>query len=289
MGAVYKLRARTYFHSPSAYMLIFISIIYIAIFGTIVTTNVAELSPEQAEVAGPIALANVFGIILTLLIMSSASYQFGFEFLDMKKSVLLRRIGASKVNKSAVVGSFILWALTVLFIVVIFVFSLIAIFSTASGLLPNFNWEDVNWLALFVAIIIGALGSYTVAFFFVAVSNDTDTYNICSTLYFFAATALGGLFGGGAHWMYIIGHLTPIGWTADLIQGAMNGDQIFHFGGYQTLVAPGTKYIEWGLSQAGGAPYLYNVAAWRATMDLIAPLIIVILAGGVALKKFKWD
>ncbi len=284
MWAVYKLRARTYFHSPSAYMLIFIALIYLAIFGTIVGTNFGD-----DPIMGPVALANVFGIILTLLIMSSASYQFGFEFLDMKKSVLLRRIGASKVNKSVVVGSFILWALTVLMIVVVFVFFLIAIFSSASGLLPKFNWKTVNYFGLFVAIIIGAIGSYVIAFFFVALSNDTDTYNICTTLFFFASTALGGLFGGGAHWMYIIGHLTPIGWTADLIQGAMNGDAIFHLGGYVPNMMGAGSFTEWGVlynENTGAATY---IVSWRATMDLIAPLIIAILAGGVALKKFKWD
>ncbi|NOQ50388.1 MAG: hypothetical protein GQ557_01820 [Mycoplasmataceae bacterium] len=289
------MQAKVWFRSPSSLLLFIFSTLYIIIFGTLVSMAAEGMPPAQASAM----VGAAFGTILTLMILSSASYQFGTNFLIMKDSVLLRRIGASKLTKPQVIGAFLLWALTTLFIVVIYVFLTLYLFSDVLSLIPIFYWSNVNWLGLTVAIIIGAISAYIFSFLLLSLANDTETYNIFNTLYFFFATALGGLFGGNADWMFVFGHATPIGWTADFISNSMSGNEVFHLSnGYDAFSSSITTDTEWGTQfvqivehPISGVPIGSQIIVlpWKASMDIFAPLLISGVTGGVALKLFKWD
>ncbi len=264
MFALYKLQIKVLFKNPFLIFDFLTAFIFILIFGSIVKLNLG------LGVEGQFAMTSLFGFIIAMLLLNSGMYSFGFSFFSMKESILLKRIGASKISKSEAFSAFILSGCTILLLVLIWTFSITAILG-AGQVIPELRWSKMNWSAIIVGIIIGALTSYILALFFVSISKNTEIYNMITFLFFFFAVFLsGGLTNSSAQWMEIIGYLTPVGWNAEFISNAMNGGEVWHLGGY--TLETGEK-----------------VYAWQATLDLIMPLIFAGLAGVTTLKTFKWD
>lgn len=267
MFALYKLRTKVLFKNPFLIFDFLLSFIFILIFGSIAKT----VSPlEQVQTT---AFTGVFGTVLAMLILNSGLYSFGFSFFKMKESVLLRRIGASKISKPQAIVSFIFSGFTLLGIVLVWSFLITYIFGLLN-VIPKLEWGNLinnnglNLVALFVGIIIGSLSAYILSFFFISISPNSEIYNTFTTFYFFIAVFLGGgLYSAGdtPEWMNIIGKLTPVGWNSSFITDALLGYNVWSLGGYA------------------------SVEAWEASLNLFMPIIFATLAGLASIKLFRWD
>ncbi len=269
MFALFKLQIKVLFKNPFLIFDFLIAFIFILIFGSLIQNNASLALEAQKQVA----MTSLFGFIVAMLLLNSGMYSFGFSFFSMKESVLLKRIGASKISKPGALSAFMLSGLTILCLVLIWTFSLTAILGVA-GVIPQIAWADAKWGAVIVGIIIGGITSYILALFFVSISKNTEIYNMFTTLFFFFAVFLsGGLTGSDARWMEIISYLTPVGWNADFISNAFLGLPVWNLGGYTGNIM--------------GMPM--SVEAWEASLDLIMPIIFATVAGLATIKTFKWD
>ncbi len=265
MFALYKLQTKVLFKNPFLIFDFLTSFIFIIIFGSLIQAN-ADMTSAMKETA----MTSLFGFILAMLLLNSGMYSFGFSFFSMKESVLLKRIGASKISKPGALSAFMLSGITLLVLVLIWAFSITAILGVG-GVIPMISWGDANWSAVIVGIIIGAITSYILALFFVSISKNTEIYNMFTTLFFFFAVFLSGdLTGSDAQWMQIISYLTPVGWNSEFISNAFLGLPVWNLGGYSSAIVG-------------------DIEAWRATLDLIMPIIFAAVAGLITIKTFKWD
>jgi hypothetical protein len=75
---------------------------FLAVIGSMMDT-----SSLPADAASHIYL-NIVGALMIFTSMNAAIQSFGFSFYQMKESVLLKRVGATKISKFGAISSFIL-------------------------------------------------------------------------------------------------------------------------------------------------------------------------------------
>lgn len=272
MFALYKLQLKVSIKNPFLIFDFLISFLFILIFGSIINAS-ADLNDQEKV----ILMTEFFGFILAILLISSGIYSFGFSFFTMKESILLKRIGASKITKTEAISAFMLSGFTILIFAIIWAFFVVWIFSDdVFKVIPSILWTQIKWGAVIYGVAVGAIASYIIGFFFVSISPNSEIYNVFTTFYYFIALFLSGGFnfsGETIKWMEVIGWLTPLGWNSKFISDAMIGLDVWNLSGYSAQL--GTKIIE--------------TEAWEATLDVFMPLIFAGLAGLASLKTFKWD
>ncbi len=274
MWALYKLQAKAWLSNHFAKAEFITSILFLVVLSSLGVRNANSVEAISYINIGIIAS------ITTLFIMNSAIYSFGFAFFEMKESVLLKRIGATKISKSKAVGSFVLWGLTTAFILLLWISLVIAIASAVgpdvSGIL-YVDWSlvsNMQWDAIIFGVVLTALSYLPIAFFFVSITKNSDMYNMLVTMYFFLFGFLGGAFtpNSGREWMEVISYFGPIGWTREMVTNGMLGtfnwtqeaDSLVAFG--QT-----TDWTDIGLVQ------------------MAFPLVFGLGAAGASIKTFRWD
>lgn len=298
MFALFKLQSKGYFANRHNKTDFITTIMFIIVIGsltlsgitngwseTVLLPNGATINMGGANIDNEIfrmkiSYANIAIItsIAMMMVMSAAMQTFGMSFFEMKDSVLLKRIGATKISKGSAVGSFILWGLTSMLFIIgwmslwVGVFQIPAISESTNGLLyvdPSV-WANVNWAGFFVAVITTSIAFYAIAFFFVSFNKNSESYQISSTFYFFLAVFLGGTFTPDANreWMTIISYLTPLGWGTDLAISSMIGNNVFDINSIATIE---------------------HVTNFEAIGRFVFPLLLGGLAGLASIKLFKWD
>ena len=272
MLAVYKLQAKAYFSNIWARIDFITAFLFLVVVGTV--TKINGVRTPEANVA-------VIASISILMVLNSAMWSFGFSFFEMKDSVLLKRIGATKISKPKAVLSFLMWGFTTTLLVLswlglwIGICQIPAVAKATDNLLyiDRATWLKVNWLGVFLAIIISSVSFYSIAFLFVSFNKNSEIYNITGTFYFFIIAFLGGAVAptAGREWMTVIGYLSPLGWMSKFMGDAMLGAPIFHFGGYASI------------SQNE------QIGSLLAIGRIAFPIIFGALAAGASIKLFKWD
>ena len=279
MWAIYKLQAKAYFSNIFARVDFITAVLFLIVIGSISVakgTQVAIASRENIAIVSSIS---------GLMIFNSALWTFGLPFFEMKKSVLLKRIGATKINKPTAIGAFLLWGMTTTLFILIWIsmwvgfFQIPAIADGTNNLLfiSSSIWAKVNWGGLFVGIIITTLSFYSIAFLFVSFNKNSEIYNITGTFYYFIVAFLGGAVVPTINrdWMTVIGYMSPLGWTSKFMGDAMLGQHVFDLSGYQTLL-PGSDQFK-------------NIGEFKAIGRILFPIVFGTLALGASAKIFKWD
>lgn len=230
MLSLYKLVLRTNIKSPIILFPLIFPFILLLMYSVTVPNGLTEAQVDQY-------IASMLVTVIALTTMQSGLMGFGFNFMNMKHSVLLKRVGATKINKFEVLGAFFLYGITVWFISIVWIFALILILS-ASGMFYSFpidpmtggaildgtktvghlKLNSLNWGKLFASTIVMVYLSYSLGLFFVSVAKDDLTFQAIVMLYFFSVGILGGMMIPGEipTWMVDVGYLIPHSYANEL-------------------------------------------------------------------------
>lgn len=219
MGSLYKLILKTNIKSPViAFPLVFPLIL-------ILTYSASVNSQESADL--------IIITLLTMMTMQSGLMGFGMNFMNLKKSVLLRRIGATKMSKGEVLGAVMLYGMTIWLISIVWIISLAGIFDAAglfwsidsegTKIFYHISWSSYNWGKMFFATIVGLYLSFAIGLFFCSIAKNIEMFQGMTMMYFFSAMFLGGLIFNLDEmpiWMEWVGYLIPHTYFADLFTWA---------------------------------------------------------------------
>ncbi len=284
MIKLYKLIAKTNFKSPIILFPFVMPLILMLMYSVMVPSSLNNIDGAQAFVN------SIFFTLLSITIMQSGLMGVGFNFMNLKKSVMLRRIGATKMNKSEILGAFLLYGLTIFFINIVWAFAIYAIIDQMGMFWTNvepgsapiildgvtYNSGDhitlhIDW-SLFsmekfgkviLVIIIGALLSYGIGFFFVSISDDINKFQGLVSMYFFGTAILGGMMipSNDIEWMQWVGLFLPHVYFSHLFDWAIGN--------------PATNSI---INQ--------DV---MLSLDFIIPIVVGIVAFTAAVKFLKFE
>ncbi|BDV03726.1 MAG: hypothetical protein HPPSJP_4470 [Candidatus Hepatoplasma scabrum] len=281
MFALYKMQARVWFKNPFSYFSFIFATFFLVVLGAIsaVQDTTSGASDQQVQ----LLVQTSFGMAISAMIISSAN-NFGFTIFNLRDSILLKRIGATKITKTQVISEIVLWGITTLFFVMIWIFFLqwllgvtgfFGQYSTGENI--ETDWGRIKWGGLIVAILIGAVVSYTIALFFISISPNTDTYNIITLFYFFFAVFLGGgvTIANTRDWMNIAGKLTPIGWNREFIVSSVSGFDVFNFTSANIVNPPFDSFEK--------------IEGYTSALDFFMPFVFMIIVMPFTVKAFKWD
>gem|GEM_PF-3290271 len=112
MLALYKLVAKTNLKSPTISFPLIFPIIIMLLLSTGVVINPDLKSVDNVTQVNN-QITNIFVTVVAIVTMQTGLMGFGFNFMNLKKSVMLRRIGATKLKKSEVIGAMIGYGLTI--------------------------------------------------------------------------------------------------------------------------------------------------------------------------------
>lgn len=271
MTHLYKLVLKTNIKSPNIIFPFAMPLLFILILSPGFSTS------EQVTV-GIVSIVSVST-------MQSGLMGFGYNFMNLKKSVLLRRIGATKISKFEALMAVIFYGLTIWFISIFWIFSLTAIFS-AIGFFENnakFLWNGVDWPLFLIAIILSLVVSYPLGLLFLSITKDDDQYSAIVMFYFFMASFIGGMLLPGAdiEWMRYTGYAIPNVYNAHMFEAIGHGktiSEVFNFSSgysYEIEVSSHLKEV--------------TVEAWEAILNLVIPIVTGIASLLLSLKFFKWE
>lgn len=229
MKSLYKLITVTNLKSP----IIFFPIMMPLIFSLLYTVMVSlQPTPELRQIFVNSTLITT----LSITTMQSGLQGFGLNFMNLKKSVLLRRIGVTQLTKLEVLGAVILYGMTIWAISFLWIIALAAIFSSA-GMYWGENNSDIyriqftsfDWGRIILATLIGVYLSFAMGAMFVAISKNISMFQGLTMTYFFTASILGGLLFPGVkpEWMNAISFIIPHAYFADLFAWASNSGGSF--------------------------------------------------------------
>lgn len=312
MFALYKLQAKSYFLNTFNKISFFTSIMFLGVMGSIIVFNMSG-NWDDGFYQTKISYLNmsIISSIVLMMVMNASLDAFGFSFLEMKKSVLLKRIGATKISKFEAVGSFLLWGFTSMLLTVgwmsiwIGICQISEVGKFTNGMLyvsPEI-WETANFGGMILAIIITTFAFYAISFFFVSISKNAEMYEIITTFYFFFAALLGGSLTPNANreWMTTISYMSPLGWGTQLmtnssLEGVNNyaleeancineSASVFNWAdGYYILDIDNTSIKD------GSILYKFtHVESLIAIGSIVLPTIYGTAAGISSVKFFRWD
>lgn len=291
MFALYKMQARVWFKNPFSYFNFIFATFFLVVLGGIagVQDTTTGMSDQQVQ----LLVQTSFGMAISAMIISSAN-NFGFTVFNLRDSILLKRIGATKITKTQVISEIVLWGVTTLLFVMVWIFFLqwllgvtgfFGVYNSAD-ILPTdplygqnieTNWASIRWAGLIVAILIGAIVSYVISLFFISISPNTDTYNIITLFYFFFAVFLGGgvTIANTRDWMDIAGKITPVGWNRQFIVSAVSGFDVFNFTADNIVTSPFNN--------------VQTIEGYTSALDFFMPFAFMIVVMPFTVKAFKWD
>ncbi len=231
MKSLYKLVVKTNIKGPSIAFPIIMPFVFILLYSAVMV-----LKPDQTINQ---AVAAIYVTILSITTMQSGLMGFGINFITIKKSVLLRRIGATELSKMDVVLAMILFGLTlwvisfvwILLVTVIFTYAGIFYVTDFNGAViatADIGWvKEIMWGRLMITTLLMLFLSYTLGMFFTTIAKDDQAYMGIAMMYFFFAGFFGGLMFAGdvPEWMNTIGYLVPHGYIDPLYDWA-NGISI---------------------------------------------------------------
>ncbi len=270
MSSLYKLVLKTNIKGPALAFPLVMPLIFALLYSVVIPNDITNV----AEINNKVALFYV--TILSMVTMQSGLMGFGINFIAIKKSILLRRIGATELSKMNVILAIILFGLTLYVITFIWIF-VAMILLTSIGAFYSLQADGshvsaqitgwlaiINWGKLILVTLIMLFTSYSVGMFFTTLAKDDQAYMGIAMMYFFFAGFFGGLMipGEQPEWMNIVGYIVPHGyidplydWVAGAIVGSGSG----------------------------------QIAIWEFSLGFIIPILIGILALIGSAKFLKFD
>ncbi len=234
MKSLYKLITTTNLKSPTLAFPLIMPLVFVLLYSVGMPEGMSKgLANQQVAI--------YFSTILSITTMQSGLMGFGINFISLKKSVLLKRIGATELSKTDVVMAVLLfgltlWVISVIWIVIMVVFfSAIGVFSSAAGTFINngeilniststtsasaFGWMgQISWWKTAIATLVMLYCSYGLGLFITTIAKDDQAYMGMAMLYFFFAGFIGGLMfpGDVPDWMTYIGYIVPHSYVGSL-------------------------------------------------------------------------
>ncbi|NQX83117.1 MAG: hypothetical protein HRS50_00160 [Mycoplasmataceae bacterium] len=232
MGSLYKLITKTNLKSPAIAFPLIMPLVFILLYSVGIEDGLDSASMDAI-------VASFLITTLSIQTMNSGLMGFGINFMSIKKSVLLRRIGATKLRKLDVIIAVLLYGLTMWLITFVWIFILIIVFNM-SGLFYSLNSKEhilttgiasfftlIEWPKLIAALIIMLIVSYSFSLFIVSITHNETTYQAIIMFYFFTASFMGGMIFPGEipEWMNIVGYLIPHAYAGELFDWTI-GEEI---------------------------------------------------------------
>lgn len=261
MGSLYKLVLKTNIKGPALAFPLIMPLVFILLYSTGMD-KFESLSLLNAQVAA------VFSTILMMITMQSGLMGFGINFITIKKSVLLRRIGATELSKMDVIIAMILFGLTLWIISLVWIFIVVVLFTvigifystgiTSGDNVATLSWiKDVHWGKLILETIIMLYLSYSMGMLFTTIAPDDQAYMGMAMMYFFFAGFFGGIMLAGStpEWMNYIGYIVP------------------------------HRYVDYLTDWTSGK----SVESWQLALGFVIPILIGTISIGGAAKLLKFD
>lgn len=313
MWALIKLQAKTMIKNPASMMMIIMPILFIGIMGTTFGTEKGSMN-------------QIVGNIVTMNMIAVTMMTFGYTLFEMKKSIIMKRIGSTQITKTRAMMAFFAWSSLVGLFTVFWTMVIATIFG-ATGATDKFIWSNIHWGSFVYGILLGTILSLAIGFFFVSISSNLEVFNMISTMYMMLNMFLGGLFlPGQADWMVYVSYVLPHTWVNGILTAAFQNANAFALGGPIMVDMFSTQII---IDQTTGEARIfdsvdsYQVAQyvisegylpvvtmvgldeftitvageisselfpqWRAIMNVLMPIASIGILVGVSTKTFKWD
>lgn len=276
MIALFKLEFKTLFKNPASIFYILMPVMLLLV-----------LPPSMGikdPATGLVDIGSIVSSVVSISLISNLTMTFGFALLELKKSVILKRIGSTSITKLEAMSTFFLYQTLVAIFVILFTFSIVAILDASRYESSVFYWGTVNWGGVVVSSIWGIILSLSLGFLMTSVSKNIETFNMLSMLYFFFSMFLGGLFFAGrtANWMEYVGYGIPHTYLSNMMSHSFKGANIFD-------LANGYSFMDWNLSASPPVLTSIPIPSWKANLNMFMPLVFTGLFAGLSLKTFKWD
>ncbi len=272
MTAIIKMQARTFLRNPSSVFFIIFPIIMMTVLGSVSTNG---LPPEAASQTMLIVITNV----ITITTMSTLLTNFGSNFMELKRSVIIKRLGSTQVTKFEALTGFMIFAIFQTIFAIAYIVFLGTLFTNWTGwMAPEISWSLIDPLGATYGILLLMLVSFTMSFLIISLSPNSEVYQIFAFMYFFLVLYFGGLIFPGINieWMNVFSLLLPHTYISHFLAGAFNG------GNY---LFNGTLVSIWNFTNWTDEYVLQGVSS----LNIIMPIIVVIISGTIGLKNFNWD
>ncbi len=224
MGSLYKLITKTNLKSPTLAFPLVMPLVFILLYSVGIDKGLSQTEVDAV-------VASFFVALLSITTMQSGLMGFGINFISIKKSVLLRRIGATELKKSDVILAVMLFGLTLYaisfawLIIATTMFSAAGIFYSAAGenaitgmittqdaVASAFGWmSNINWGKMLLVTLFMLYISYSLGMLLTTIAKDDQMYMGIGMLYFFFAGFIGGLMFPGEvpQWMETLSYVIP--------------------------------------------------------------------------------
>ena len=281
MWTIIKMQARTMRRNPSIFFIVIFPIVMVSVL-----SSVAINTAGSDQIAQEAALLGVLASVLVITILSSVNNYFGSNFMELKQSIIIKRLGSTQVTKTDAMAGFLLWALILAIsqtFYTLFLFWLIG----ATGL-TDFNIlynENINWIAVAYGIVLLIILSFSIVFAMMAFAPTGEMYQLMSLLYFFLIMYFGGLLFTTTNiaWMNTVSLFLPHSYIANFLSGAFTN-------GVYMDVQPGEVPISTGISvwDFGNWTNEYIIDG-QSSLNLVMPVLLSIGFGWIGIRRFQWD
>ncbi len=268
MSSLYRLVLKTNIKGPALAFPLTMPLIFVLLYSVLIPNGL-----DAGMVNNQVALFYV--TILSMVTMQSGLMGFGINFIAIKKSILIRRIGATEITKMNVIVAMILFGLTLYAITFIWIF-VVMLFFTSIGTFYSLGADGshvsatidgwiglLNWGKIILVTLIMLFVSYSIGMFFTTLAKDDQAYMGIAMMYFFFAGFFGGLMipGTQPEWMNIVGYIVPHGYL----------DPLYEWTAGSTIGSTG------------------DIAIWEFSLGFIIPIIVGIAALFGSAKYLKFD
>ncbi len=299
MFTIIKMQARSILRNPASFFIVVFPLILVpvltsvAVFGFengLLQTFTDPAQVTQATEEFNSVLAIVLSSVIAITILAAINNSFGSNFMELKKSIIIKRLGSTQVTKTNAMLGFLLWAVllaTVQVLYTVFLFwivdvsGLLEVSSAALGTINGtfFN-PNIDWLSVIYGLIMLMLVSFAMTFFFMSIATNAETYQIMAFFYFFLVMYFGGLiFTANVQWMNIVSLFLPHTYVAGFLNGAFNGHYVI------SGLNDGLPINIWDMSNYSDDYILNGVSS----LNVIMPIIFTGAFGYIGIKNFRWD
>lgn len=204
MGSLYKLITKTNLKSPTLAFPLIMPLVFILLYSV-------GIDPGQDSETVNKLVAGFFVTIFSVTTMQNGLMGFGINFMNIKKSVMLKRIGATELSKMDVILSLLLFGLTLWvisaawIIICVSMFSALGVFYSADattalggltegGKATMFGWTQyISWGKVTIATLFMLIPSYALGLFVTSIAKEDQVYMGIAMIYFFFAGFVGGI------------------------------------------------------------------------------------------------
>lgn len=238
MKDIYKLVTKTNIKTPLVLFPIIFPTIFLLMYSALIHNGKSGIEIDQL-------VAGFFCTALAIQTMHSGFLSYGVVFIALKRSVLLKRMGSTEMNKLDIILGIAFFGLTLWIISLIWVF-LLTIFMCWIGMFYSVHnnilddsithvtttgvieWmKYISWGKLAVTTLIMLVTSYSIGLLLTTISRDEQMYLGLGFLVFIVSGFFGGIMFPSASpdWMSYIGYIVPHSYIDNLYDWA-NGKQV---------------------------------------------------------------